>query len=233
MTEDKKESILKLAKGGISYLKNTPMILTMILFMSGINLFASAFDAVLPGLIIPNPKGGTAMLGVVTSFSGITMIFGSLLGSVLPKPKNRMKVVYITMLISMGIENYVMAFCGEPWLWCLGQVTGWLLVPVMSANYDVIFRTTVPVELQGRVYACRNTLQFFTIPIGLFLGEFMVDDIFEPFMEMHQTTSWLSILFGYGKGSGAALAMFVLDIAGTLHCLIFGRKLKKYKFMGN
>lgn len=67
------------------------------------------------------------------------MIFGSLLVSVLPKPKNRMKVVYITMLISMEIENYVMAFCREPWLWCLGQVTGWLLVPVMSANYDVIF----------------------------------------------------------------------------------------------
>ena len=65
-------------------------------------------------------------------------------------------------------------------------------------------------------------MQFFTIPIGLFLGEFMVDDIFEPFMEMHQTTSWLSILFGYGKGSGAALAMFVLGIAGTLHCLVLG-----------
>ena len=27
--------------------------------------------------------------------------------------------------------------------------------------------------------------------------------------------------------------MFVLGIAGTLHCLVFGRKLKKYKFMGN
>ena len=55
-------------------------------------------------------------------------------------------------------------------LWCIGQVIGWILVPVMSANLDVIFRSTIPVELQGRVYACRNTLQFFTIPIGLFLG---------------------------------------------------------------
>ena len=55
---DKNESILILAKGGIEYLKNTPMILTMILFMSGINLVASAFDAVLPGFVIPNPKGG-------------------------------------------------------------------------------------------------------------------------------------------------------------------------------
>ena len=52
-------------------------------------------------------------------------------------------------------------------------------------------------------------------------------------MEIEQSTPWLFMLFGYGKDSGAALAMFVLGIAGTLHCLIFGRKLKKYKFMGN
>lgn len=233
VSESKKESVLMLAKGGIEYLKNTPMILTMILFMSGINLVASAVDAVLPGLIIPNPKGGTVILGVVTSFSGIAMIFGSVLVSVLPKPKNRMKVVYITMLISMGVENYMMAFCREPWLWCLGQIIGWILVPVMSANYDVIFRSTVPIELQGRVYACRNTLQFFTIPIGLFLGGFMVDDIFEPFMEMHQGHEGLAFLFGHGKGSGAAVAMFVLGVAGTLHCLFFGRKLNKYKFKDN
>ena len=42
-----------------------------------------------------------------------------------------------------------------------------------------IWQCCFPVELQGRVYACRNTLQFFTIPIGLFLGGFMVDNVCE------------------------------------------------------
>ena len=227
---EKKENILVLAKEGIVYLKNTPMILTMILFMSGINLVASAFDAALPGYVIPNPKGGTVMLGIVTSFSGIAMILGSLLVSVLPKPKDRMRVVYVSMLISMGIENFLLAFSREPVLWCIGQVIGWILVPVMSANYDVIFRSTVPVELQGRVYACRNTLQFFTIPIGLFFGGVLVDNIFEPFMELYQKQVGLVCLFGSGKGSGAAVTMFVLGVVGILHCLIFGRKLKQYPY---
>ena len=122
----------------------------------------------------------------------------------------------------------MLAFCREPWLWCLGQVIGWILVPVMSANYDVIFRSTVPTELQGRVYACRNTLQFFTIPIGLFLGGFMVDEIFEPFMMRHGNSESLTALFGSGKGSGAAVVMFVLGLAGTIHCLIWGGRMKKY-----
>ncbi|MDD6037441.1 MAG: MFS transporter [bacterium] len=230
VASDKRESVLALAKEGIVFLKNTPMILTMILFLSGINLVASAFDGALPGFVIPNPKGGTVVLGVVTSFAGIAMIFGSLLVSILPKPRNRMRVVYLTMLISMGTENFMLAFSREPWVWCMGQVIGWVLVPVMSANYDVIFRSTVPVELQGRVYACRNTLQFFTIPVGLFLGGYMVDHIFEPFMERHQYSETLVTLFGYGKGSGAAVVMFVLGLAGVIHCLAFGQKMKQYMY---
>lgn len=226
----KEESVLVLAKEGLGFLKDNPMILTLILFMSGVNLVASAFDATLPGYILPNPNGGQAVLGIVTSFSGVAMILGSLIVSVLPKPKDRIKVVYLTMLFSLGAENFLMAFSREPVLWCIGQIIGWILVPIMDANLNVIFRSTIPVELQGRVYACRNTLQFFTIPIGLFLGGFMVDKICEPFMAAYGNLPFLKTLFGTGKGSGAALMMFLLGVCGSLICIITGRKLKKYKY---
>lgn len=221
------ESILSLAKGGLSFLKRNPMILTLILFMAGVNLVASAFDATLPGYVLPNPKGGSRVLGIVTSCSGIAMILGSLLVSVLPKPKNRVRVIYLTMLFSLGTENFLLAFAREPWLWCVGQVIGWLLVPIMSANLDVILRTSIPLELQGRVYACRNTFQFFTIPIGLFLGGFAVDNIFEPLMAQC-TAPVLNALFGSGKGSGAAMMMGVLGILGAGFCLATGKRLRRY-----
>lgn len=232
-TSERKESVLKLAKEGLAFLKDNPMIRTLILFMSGVNLVASAFDATLPGYVLPNPKGGQTILGIVTSCSGIAMIIGSLVVSVLPKPKDRVRVVYITMLFSLGSENLLLAFCREPVLWCIGQIIGWVLVPVMSANLDVIFRSSIPVELQGRVYACRNTLQFFTIPIGLFLGGFMVDQVCEPFMAAYGKLPILSTLFGAGKGSGAALMMFLLGVSGILICLITGSKLKQYQYIEN
>ena len=159
------------------------------------------------------------------------MIVGSLIASALPKHKDRIKVVYITMLFSMGTENFIMAFAREPLLWCIGQVIGWVLVPVMSTNLEVILRCSIPVELQGRVYACRNTLQFFTIPIGLFLGGFMVDDICEPFMAEYGGQMILKKLFGTGKGSGAALMMFILGISGILICVVMGKKLKKHQYI--
>ena len=225
------ESVLKLAKGGLVFLKRNPMILTLILFMAGINLIASAVDTTLPGYVLPNPRGGTQVLGYVTSCSGVAMIFGSLLVSVLPKPKNRVRVVYLTMLFSMGTANFLFAFSRNPWVWYAGQIVGWILVPVMDANLDVVMRTAIPVELQGRVYACRNTFQFFTIPIGLFLGGFLVDQVCEPVMAAHGASPVLAALFGSGKGSGAAMVMGILGVAGTTHCLLMGRRLRKYQYI--
>lgn len=176
---DKRESVLNLTKEGLVFLKENPLIMTLILFMSGVNLTASAFDATLPGYVLPNPKGGSSVLGIVTSCSGIAMIIGSLAVSVLPKPKDRVKVIYLTMLFSLGTENFLLAFSREPALWCIGQIIGWVVVPVMSAYGDL---------------------------------------------------SILKTLFGTGKGSGAALMMFVLGVSGSLICIITGKKLKKYQY---
>lgn len=222
------ERVLKLAREGLRFLRNNPLVLDVILFMSGVNLIASAFDAVLPALVIP--RAGNAVLGVVTSCSGVAMVLGSMLATAMPRPKNRVRVIYLTMLFSLGTENFLLAFSREPVLWCVGQVIGWLFVPVMGANQNVIMRNSIPVELQGRVYACRNTLQFFTIPIGLALGGFMVDSVCEPFMSANGANGLLTALFGAGKGAGAALMMFVLGVAGVLWCLGAGRRLKKYRY---
>jgi MFS family permease len=225
-----KDRVLKLAKEGLKYLKQTPMILDVILFMSGVNLIASAFNAVLPAYIIPNPRGGNSMLGIISSCSGIAMLAGSLLATVSPEPKNRIRIIYLSMLFSLSTENFLLALSRNPVLWCIGQILGWIFVPVMSTNQNVIMRKVIPENLQGRVYACRNTLQFFTIPIGLTLGGFMVDKVCEPFMLKHgQILRILTTLFGSGKGSGAALMLFILGLAGTTHCLLFGNRLRKYK----
>lgn len=231
--KEQKERVLVLAKEGIGFLKENPMIMTLILFMSGINLISSAFEAALPGYVIPNPRGGQAVLGMVTSCSGIAMMIGSFVASALPKPKDRVKVVYLTMLFSMGTENFLLAFAREPVLWCVGQIIGWVLVPIMSVNLEVILRNSIPVELQGRVYACRNTFQFFTIPVGLFLGGWMVDDVCEPWMRTYGDRSILGTAFGNGKGAGAALVMFILGIMGSLLCILVGKTLKRYHYNEN
>ena len=224
----KDENVIKLAKEGLKFLKETPLILTVILFMAGVNLTASAFDAVLPALVIP--QKGKNVYGIITACSGLAMVAGSFIPMILPKPKDRVRVIYLTMLFALGIENFLLAFARSSVLWCIGQIIGWVFVPLMAANQNVIMRNVIPIELQGRVYACRNTLQFFTIPIGLFLGGLFVDKICEPFMAMRSNDPFWTFLFGSGKGSGAAMMMFILGVTGTAICIISGQIMKKYKY---
>ncbi len=224
------ENFIQMVKEGLVFLKENRLILDIMLFMSGVNLVASAFDAVLPALVIPNPRGGNTVLGIVTSCSGIAMVIGSIFATNMPKPKNRVRVIYLTMLFALGIENFLLAFSRNPIMWCIGQVIGWILVPVMSANENVIMKNVIPMELMGRIYACRNTFQFSTIPLGLFLGGFLTDNFAEPLMAANASNKFLITLFGVGKGSGAALMMFILGVAGIVVCLVFGKILEQYEY---
>ncbi|NLP17291.1 MAG: MFS transporter [Clostridiales bacterium] len=202
------ETLLAAAKAGLKCLNQNRMVLVLILFLAGVNLTASAFGAVLPAYILPRENGGESVLGIVSSFAGIAMLVGSLIASGLPPPKDRIRLIVITMLFSLTTDNFLMSLTRTPITWCIAQIFGYLPVPLMSTSLNVIVRSTIPTKMQGRVYSCRNTLQFFTIPIGYFLGGWMVDEICEPFMERISTESILVKMFGVGKGSGAGMIIF-------------------------
>ena len=224
------ESLLNSARRGLVWLKQNPLILNLILFLASINFVASIYDAALPAMILSRRVGGETVLGIVNASVGIATLVGSIFAAVYPTPKNRVKVICVTLLISMSTENFMLAFGGSPIFWCIGAVLGWLPIPLMNANMDVIFRTEIPPEMQGRVFSCRNTLQFFTIPLGFLAGGFFVDSVFEPFMASRPSDSFWVSLFGEEKGAGAAMLFFVIGVAGVAICLIFAAVLRKYKW---
>lgn len=150
-------------------------------------------------------------------------LLGSAAASALPPPKSRVRAVCNTLLLAMSTENFFLAFGRSVPVWCLGAVLGWAAIPLMNANLDVLMRTHIPIAMQGRVFAARNTLQFFTIPLGYFAGGLLVDKVFEPLMARRPAGSLLCVLFGAGKGSGAALLFFLLGLLGAATCLVFRR----------
>ena len=210
--EEEKESLFASAHGGLLWLKRNPLILKLILFLACINLIASVYDSALPAMIIS--KSGETSLGIVNACVGIASLLGSVLTAVIPAPSNRVRAICMALFISMCTENFFLAFGSNTVVWSVGAVLGWITIPFMNANMDVIFRKSIPAEMQGRVFSCRNTLQFFTIPLGLFLGGINV---------LHR-------LFGTGKGSGAAFLFFCIGIVGAAVCTVFWFILGKYRW---
>ncbi len=224
------EKLTVSAKKGLIWLKQNPLILDLILFLASINLIASTYDAALPAMLLSKPNGGETVLGMVNTCAGFATLAGSVLVTLLPAPANRVRAICLTLFLSMSTENFLLAFGKTPLIWCIGAILGWLPIPLMNAHMDVIFRSTIPVDMQGRVWSCRNTLQFFTIPLGFLSGGFLVDKVFEPLMAKCLPYGFAASCFGTGKGSGAAMLFFVIGVIGVLICLYFSVRLRTYNW---
>ena len=218
-----KADLLQSAREGLEWLGDHRGVLDMILCLAAINLIASVYNAALPAMVLSRPGGGEAELGILQTFTGIANLAGSLLVTLLPAPKSRVRVICNSLLFSMSTENLMLALGRQAGVWYAGAVLGWLFIPVMNTNLDALLRLHIPVELQGRVYAARNTLQFFTIPVGYLLGGWLVDKVCEPYMAGLAADAVLVRLLGSGKGSGAALLFLIIAEAGVLVCLVFRR----------
>lgn len=220
-TEGKKENVLKSAAEGIRWLRDHAGIFHLILFLAAINLVASMYNAAFPDMMLSKPEAGAQTMGIVSGVIGATTLFGSILASFLKTPKNRVRAIWGCLMLSMCTENFFLAFGNNVTIWCFGAFLGWIGIPWMNANQDAINRLNIPVEMQGRVFAARNSFQFFTIPVGYFLGGLLVDQVFEPFLASRSGDSLFVRCFGSGKGSGAACLFAVLWLMGIGVCLLF------------
>lgn len=221
LVPDKKEPLRQAIKEGLCFLREKRGVLMLILFLAGINFVASMFNAALPALVIP--KAGENALGVLSSFTAVTTLAGSLIASALPAPRSRVRVICWTLMLSMSTENFILAFGRSLPVWCIGAFLGWIAIPLMNTNLGALMRLNIPQEIQGRVYAARNSLQFFTIPLGYMLGGAAVDYLFEPLMSLQAQDSFLVRYFGIGKGSGAPCFFAILGILGVFVCVVFRR----------
>lgn len=218
--KSEKENVFSSIKAGIQYLKDNRGIFDLILFLAAINLTASMFNASLPALLLPIKSGGEQMFGTIHLVSGIAMLIGSIMATLMPRPKSRVRVICNSLLVAMSTENFILAFAKSFPIWCIGAILGWICIPIMNANMNALFRKHIPLNMQGRVYSARNAFQFFTIPIGYALGGILIDTVFEPFMS-HPSITLLTNLFGSEKGSGAAMLLSLLGVLGVLTCLLF------------
>lgn len=219
----KAEPLFISAKKGLQYLHRNRGILDLILFLAAINLVASMYNAALPAMLLSRKNGGKAILGMVNTCAGLATLVGSVLVSLAPpaqKPGPRHM-----QCSSFFCEYREFAACPgrTPVAWCIGAILGWIFLTGHDANMDALLRSYIPVEVQGRVYSARNALQFFTIPLGYFLGGLLVDTILEPLMASQAQDSILVALVGSGKGSGAAILYLIIAVLGVMVCLIFRR----------
>jgi predicted MFS family arabinose efflux permease len=207
---------------GIDYIASKKDILHLIIYMAFINFIAAIYSCNFAPMILSRSGDNKLQLGFVSSMVGISGIIGSILVTLTKEPKKRVPVMINTMLFSFIVCNGMLGIGRNYYIWSLAVFMGNCLVPFLTANVEYIMRTKIPVEMQGRVFAARNTLQYFTIPLGYIVGGLLTDKLLEPFMNKTSLLQqFLSYIVGSGKGAGSGLIYVIIALLGAAGCCYF------------
>lgn len=124
------------------------------------------------------------------------------------------------LLAFLGIMSF--GIVRNPVLWCIVVFIGCFGMPFYFTYESAIMRLSVPIEMQGRIFALKEMITQVLAPIGYLLGALLADYIFEPFM---QTGGSLKKVFekivGTGPGSGMGLLFVIAGIVGIIMTLVF------------
>lgn len=215
------KSYFEECREGLIYLKNHQPLFKLILFFTAINLAAyiggGGITTTVTSMIFSRVDNGEIILGRFTLAVALGTLCGGLLVTCMKPPKSRVKAIFISCGISFFICDLSMGISQNPSVWIIANFIGNLPLSILNSNMTTIMRITIPIELQGRVFAARDALQYSTIPFGYLLGGVFADYLFEPFMKSSSPLQQMfSIVVGSGDGSGIALMFICTGITGSV-----------------
>lgn len=215
-------NIFKQCIAGIKYIFYRKDILALIYFMGFINFIAGMYNTALAPMILSRTGNNDIQLGIVTSSIGISGLLGSLIVQKFPQPKKRVPLMANIMIFSFLICNILLGVGRNYIWWTIAVLAGHFFVPLLLANMEYFMRTKVPLEVQGKVFSARNTIQYATLPIGNLLCGILADNFFEPYMlGRGYGQEFFHYFTGEGSGSDLALMYIFLGLIGFIGSFLF------------
>lgn len=214
----KKKSVFTGCNEGFQYLKHNSGIFIVIITMALLNFFSRlTYENVLSPMILSRSANDSVTLGIVNTAMGIGGIVGGIIVSTGKIRANSVKMIYISAFVSFMVGDIMMGIGRNVIAWSIAGVAASLPIPFINAGQMVILYQNIPEEIQGRIFAVRNAIQFCSIPLGILFGGLLADYVFEPFMlKDNAVTLCLRMLVGEGAGSGMAVMFLCTGILGAL-----------------
>lgn len=232
-TTDNKESIFYGVNDGLTFLINHKGILYIIISMSAMNFFSSlTYENILSPMILARSGENDTVLGWVNGILGVGGIIGGLIVSFRNMATGNLKLIYYSAAISFLFGDILMGVGKSGLVWSIAAIAASLPIPFIRVGQNMILYGTIPKIIQGRVFAVRNAVQYCTIPLGILLGGFLADYVFEPFMNSNNALSLcLHKMVGNGQGCGMAVMFLCTGILGFLTSVLwyFNKDIKSLK----
>lgn len=216
-----KESLWQNIGAGFRFLKKQPVLLRLILLIAFVNFLAKLGpDGQMPAFILSRTENNQSILGAVQSAMALGILAGGSLMTLLKTTGNNTRRILVFCML-IFLTGIFLAVSRNAVFWCVFAFLQYLCAAIMNVDWGAKMRTAVPVEMQGRVFSTRDTIQNGTIPLGLYLGGFLTDRVFEPMMAKDAAIRSLFLpLVGDGQGAGIALLFLLVSVAGFAVCAL-------------
>ena len=210
---------------GFRFLREKKGLLYIMLTMALLNFFSRlTYENILSPMILARSGGKERTLGLVNAVLGAGGILGGILVSCRRWKVSPRMEIYGAAALSFLFGDLLMGLGRNGFWWSVAAVAASLPIPFITAGQRMLLYENVPLRLQGSVFGVRNALQFGTIPVGILLGGFLADYVFEPFMRSKAPVAeWLKWLVGSGAGSGMAVMFLCTGSLGFFASLLTGR----------
>lgn len=207
---------------GFAFLKTERGILYIMLVMSLVNFFSRlTYENILSPMVLARSGGDSMALGLVNAFMGAGGIAGGIIVSLKKESRHTASTIFIATAMSFLFGDLLMAAGRNTAGWSVAALGASLPIPFITAGQNTILYRKVPGEMQGRVFAVRNAVQYGTIPLGIILGGYLADYVFEPFMRSgSEFAGILSHIVGSGDGCGMAAMFLCTGILGFAVCML-------------
>jgi MFS family permease len=203
---------------GFDIIKKTALLCKLMMFMVFINFLAGiTYYNLLSPMILARTANSSQALGFVNGALGLGSVAGALLVLIVPTVKRKIKIMFLCCTLSFLLGDVLLSLGSTLIVWTIAGFFSSLFLPLFNANENYFWRTIIPLSLQGRAFSLKYALQSGIVPIGMLLGGWLADYVFEPMM----TNS--------GKGAGMAVIFFITGISGAVYSIfgIFNRSMQK------
>lgn len=221
-TKKDKFTMFSGSREGFVYLRSNHGIFMIILTMALLNFLSRlTYENILSPMILARSGNNYDILGLVNAAMGVGGIAGGIIVSSGRVKGNSIKMIYVSAMLSFLFGDVMMGLGRTRIVWSLAAVAASLPIAFINAGQmDLLYRN-VPEEMQGRIFAARNALQFSTIPAGILLGGCLADYVLEPLMRTDTApVKMLQHIVGTGAGSGMALMFLCTGLAGAVFSII-------------
>ena len=216
-----KQGLINEFSNGLQIIYSSKGLFLLIFVISAVTFFMGVLQTLYTPLILALTDAKT--LGVIQSISASGMLISSLLLGVFTITRKYVKQLVI-FLISAGI---FIALLGLTPIIFIIAASGFLFfacLPFINTSADVLIRTNIPKEKQGRVWGCVGTLSQLGYLLAYAVSGLLADFIFNPMLTENGILALtVGRVTGVGNGRGIGLMLIISGFMLVITAVVIGK----------